>query len=560
MVSEKSSKKGRSGDGDVNSLRLTIIFLIAFISAPIALIAQTDVGGRIDLDYTRSDFQNMLQSQFNQTLELSTSDNLFTKNLLTLSYFLERFSATQGADDVIKQRWRANVVGRHYSFTGEFLPRYRLRGTSGEDAQYGTGKRFTLVVSPPKVPTVNLSYDRDERIGGVGSGEVNVVSVDRLASTTYAYKFSNYRLLLRENKTRSKVQFGQDRRIRDVNAGVGANLPLPRRIRTSVDYDFLFSDDEGGPQTEAQTMVNNVSTQTSIRPTTWLQGFVSFLGNYIDREGDTDNQSALSEVVTGVNVTPVEFLRVSGSRDYRRIREDGRLSISDFFRTRATVRGRVRERVEGRATFTRTFVLRSVEGSFPSQGFLFNVNALLYPGVILNSDFNVIQSKNPDRPGTQFQIRRTLDLRMIPTSKITLNTSVQTLSFGEELPWFDSQSYTLEFDLNYQPTPRLSTILTFSRKENNIRVGQRDFIFTGTLSYQFRRGTNLSFLYNRRGGGTDREDTDGSTAFSSATEGFLVQLSMKLKDKTDINISFDTRELPENERIEIIGVNIVKWF
>ncbi len=527
---------------------------------PVLLRAQNDVRGRIDLDYTRTDIQSILQSSFNQTLELSVSDNLFVKNVVTLSYFLERFSSTQQSDDVVKQRWRANMVGRYYSFTGEYLPRYQLRGTSGSDSQFGTGKRFALVLSPPKAPTVTLAYDRLERTGGVGTGEVNVVAVDRLASTTHQYKFMNFRGLLRDNRTKSKVQFGQDRRIRDVNAGVGANIPMPRKVRMSADYDFSFTDDKGGPQTESETMVNNVSSNTSIRPTRWLHGFVSFLGNYIDRKGDTDDNSALSEVVSGVNFIPVEFLRISGSRSYRRIREESRLSITDFFRVRVNMRGRVRERIEGRATFSRTFVLRSVEGSFPSQGFLFNVNALLYPDVILNSDFNIIHSKNPDRPGSQFQIRRTLDLRMIPTRKVSLNTSVQTLSFGEELPWFDTQSYTVEFDINYQPTQRLTTILTFSRKENNIRIGQRDFIITGTATYQFREGTNLSILYNRRGGGSKRSSRDGATSFTSATEGFLIQLSMKLRERTDINITFDTRELPENERMEIIGANFIKWF
>ena len=362
------------------------------------------------------------------------------------------------------------------------------------------------------------------------------------------------------------MELGQDRRIRNVNAGVGANIPLPRKVRTSVDYDFLFTDDKGGPQTEAETMVNNVSTQTSVRPTTWLHGYVSFLGNYVDRTGDTDDNSSLSEIVSGVDVTPVGFLRFSGSRDYRRIREEGRHSISDFFRARAVVRGRVRERVEGRAIFSRTFVLRSVAGSFPSQGFLFNLNGLLYPGVIFDSDINVIQSKNPDRPGGQFQIRRVLDLRMIPTSRVTMNTSVQTFSFGKDLPWFDTQSYTLEFDVNYQPSSRLTTIFTFARKADYIRNSRKDFIFTGTLNYQLRSGTNLSFLYNSRGGGKEDKDDDtggttgGTTSFTGAQQGFLVQLTMKLRNRANLNISLDTRELPDSKRMEIIGISFVKWF
>lgn len=562
MVSENSSKKESSGDGDLNSLQLIILFLISIILLPITLFAQADFRGRIDLDYARTDFRELLNRQFNQTIELSATDNLFTKNLLTLGYFLERFSATQ-QDDVIKQRYWANLIGLHYSFTGEYYPRYRLRGTTGPEAQTGTRKRFTLAVTPPELPVVNLSYDRSERMGGegTGTGEVNIVNVDRLASTNYQYKFMNTRALLRDRRTRSKVEFGQDRRIQDFNAGAGANIPLSRRIRTSVDYDFLFTDDKGGPQTEAETMVNNVTTQTSVRPVSWLQGYVSFLGNYVDRTGEADDQSSLSEIATGINVTPADFLRISGSRDYRRIREENRLSISDFFRTRVVLQGRVRERVEGKATFTRTFVLKSVEGSFPSQGFLFNLNALLYPGVVLNSDLSIIQSENPDRPSGQFQIRRVLDLRMIPTSRITLNTSVQTLSFGEELPWLDTQSYTLEFDVNYQPSSRLNTILTFARKVDNIRNSRKDFIITGTLNYQLRSGTNLSFLYNRRGDGeSDEEDGEGTTSFTGAQQGFLVQLSMKLRNRADLNISFDTRELPDNERMEIIGVNFVKWF
>ena len=540
---------------------MAVVLLVAAPFVPAGLFARADLRGRLDLDYARTDIREMLYRQFNQTLELSATDDLLRKNLLTLGYFLERFSGVQEGE-VIRQRWRGTVVGDHYTFTGEFLPRYRLRGTSGSQEQHATGRRFTLTLSPPKLPAANLSYERNERMGGEGTGEVNIVEIDRLAGLTYARDFMNYRALLRQSETKSKVQFGQDRRIRDVNAGVGANVPLPRNIRMSADYDFLYTEDKGGPQTESETMVNNVGTQGSIRPAAWLHGYATFLGNYVVRTGEGSDGSSLSEVISGVDVTPVGFLRISASRDYRRVREDDRLSISDFLRARAVVQGRVRERVQGRATFTRTFVLRNVEGSFPSQGVLFNLNGWAYRGVVLNADINIIHSRSPDGSGGQFQVRRVLDLRMIPTRRVTLNTSAQTLSFGRNLPWFDSQTYTLEFDVNYQPSSRLTTVFTLARKVDRVRIHREDFIFTGTLNYQFRSGSNLSILYNRRGGGNESggDETAGAASFTSAQQGVLVQVTMKLRDRAVLRATFDTRHLPDGERMEIIGLNFIKWF
>jgi hypothetical protein len=538
--------------------------MLAAAFLPSALGAYPEFRGRLDLDFSGTDFRGVTERQFNQNLELSVTDALFVKNVLTLTYFLERLTADNQLDDIVHQRWRASLAGRHYSFTGEVSPRYTLRGTTDENPQSGEGRRFNLVISPPAWPVTSVTVDRNERTGGgTGTNRVDVVNEDRLVHTTWAHRFLNARALYRERNADNRLDTGGDRRVRDINWGVGARVPLPRRMSLTTDYDFLLSRDRGDTEFEGETLVNNVSTRATVRPLGWVTGFASFLGNYIRKDGGVQ-RSSLSEIVSGLRVTPVGFLRISGSRDYRRIREEGTVSISDFFRAEVVAEGRIRERMEGRATLTRTFVLTSRDGSFPSQGYLFSLNSRLYPGITLTSDFNITQSANPEQASGRFQVRRIIDLRTIPASRVMFDLNVQTFSSGDDFPWLGTQILTLGADLNYQPARRMTLIFSIAREDDRRAGGRRDYLFTGSANYLFPGGSTLSVLYNRRGDGSDGEQPDSgagaTTSFSGAQEGVLVQLNLKLRDRANLRLSFDTRTIPGDERLRTVGANFVKWF
>jgi hypothetical protein len=539
--------------------------LILFGIFGVALKASADpkFRGRVDLDYSSTEFQNNQESQFNQNLELSVTDELFVKNILTLSYLLERLTADRQVDDIVRQRWRANLAGRYFTLSGEITPRYQLRGTTETTAQHLTGRRLNVVVSPPKLPVTSVTLDRNERVGGgTGTSAVNVVNVDRFIRSTYVVDYFNFRGLIRERETENRLEINGTRQVRNYNWGVGARIPISSKVNLTTDYDFLFTQDRGAPQLLGESVVNNVSTRATVRPIRWVTGFTSFLGNYIRKDNASRQRSSLSEIVAGVGVTPADFLRLSVSRDYRLIREEQNEQISDFVRAEAVAQGRIRERMEGRATVTRTFVLRSRDGSFPSQGYLFHLNTHLFPGVSLLSDFNVIQSENPDLPSGRFQVRRVLDLRTIPTNRIMLDFNAQTFSFGDEFPWFTTQVLTLGMDAQYQPAQRFTVIATFEREEDRRVLRQDDFLFTGTLNYLFRGGSTFSFIYNRRSTEFQSEGlNDLSTAsFSSAQEGFLFQFNLKMRDRANLRLSFDTRTIRGDEKLVTVGANFVKWF
>ena len=145
-----------------------------------------------------------------------------------------------------------------------------------------------------------------------------------------------------------------------------------------------------------------------------------------------------------------------------------------------------------------------------------------------------------------------------------LDLNVQTFSFGEAFPWLDTQVLTLGADLNYQPARALTLIFSLAREDDRRAGGRRDYLFTGSANYLFEGGSTLSVLYNRRGDEVEPEasDVEGApaTSFSAAQQGILVQFNMKLRNRTNLRLSFDTRTLPGDERLRTIGANLVKWF
>ncbi len=551
-------------NGKTGSKRLLSVFML--VSALAVLYdrahSQADLQGRLILNYTRNEFEERIDHNSNQDLQLSVTDDLFVKNRLTINYFLERFTATRQADDLIRQRWKGNVVGRHYTFTGEFTPRYRLIGTSDQATRYATSRQFTLALSPPDVPQVSMTYDRNERTEGSGDLRGELVDIDRFVNTSYSYKVTNYRALFRERETENGLTEGISRRIRDFNGGAGINTSLPGRINLSADYDYLFSQDDGDPQLEGELTINNLSTRTSVRPADWLSGFTSFYGNYTRRENETDRKSSLSEVVAGVQFTPRDFLRLSTTRDYRITREFGEETISDFARGEVAVQGRIRERMEGKVVVNRTFIIQSTEGSFPSRGYLLSIDTELYPGVSLNSTVNMIQSEDPNQERNRFQLRRSLDLRMIPTGKIMLDFNLRTLSFGKSVPWLDTQVLSYGVDINYRPAGRFTVSVNFDRDRDRRVQEQAVYNLNTTMNYSFRRGSNLSVIYIRREARAESEGEEVSqtTSFSSAEEGILLQFTMKLRNQANLRLSFDTRKLPGGERVNSLGANLVTWF
>ena len=554
-----SGRRGDASSGKRFGFWAGWIFLLL---SPVALEGQADLRGRLTLDYNRNEFEGILDQQNRQELELAVSDALFAKNLLTLSYFLERFASDAETEGQIRQRWRTNLLGTYYQFTGELTPRYRLRGTSGSSALFGEGRRFVLVVSPPKAPVVSAYFDRSDRSSGTGPGRIDVTSLDRLVNATHTYRFLNYRALVRERKSIDRLREGDDRRIRDLSGGLGATIDVVRQVNLSADYDYLFTEDVGTSRFEGESVINDVSATATLRPIGWLSAFSSFLGNYIARENSIDQRTSLSEVLFGIRLIPKEYLQVMGTRDYRLIRQDGQESISDFFRAEAILHGRVRDRMEGRASVTRTLVITSQEGSFPSQGYLFNLRTEIYPNISLNTDFNIIQSENPDESSGAFQVRRSLDLRMTPAAALMLNFGAQTLSFGEEISWFTPQISALSLDVNYRPATRMTVILSFAREEDVRFTRRKDFIFTGSLDFMLREGSSFLVLYNQRGTGVEAGDgvEPGGTSFSSAQSGILLQLNLKLRDRASLRLMYDTREVQEGRVARTFGANLVKWF
>jgi hypothetical protein len=381
-------------------------------------------------------------------------------------------------------------------------------------------------------------------------------------NTSYFYKIMNFRALFRDRKTDDDLTRGVDRRIRDFNGGAGINTSLPGEISLSADYDYLFSKDEGDSQLEGEFTINNLSTRTSVRPTDWLSGFASFHGNYSHRENDMDRKSSLSEVISGVQFTPKDFLRLSATRDYNITREFGEETVSDFARAEVAVQGRIRERMEGKAVVNRTYVIQSTEGSFPSQGFLFSIDTELYPDVSLNSTVNMIQSKGPDQGRDRFQLRRSLDLMMIPTAKMTLDFNLRTLSFSNRVPWFDTQVLSYGVDINYRPAERFTVGVNFEGDRDRRIQEQEVYNFNTNMNYSFRRGSSLSVIYIRREARaeSDSEEVSQATSFSSAEEGILLQFTMKLRDQANLRLSYDIRKLRNNERMNNLGVNLVTWF
>jgi len=273
-------------------------------------------------------------------------------------------------------------------------------------------------------------------------------------------------------------------------------------------------------------------------------------------------KSSLSEVVAGVQFTPRDFLRLSTTRDYRITREFGEETISDFARGEVAVQGRIRERMEGKVVVNRTFIIQSTEGSFPSRGYLLSIDTELYPGVSLNSTVNMIQSEDPNQERNRFQLRRSLDLRMIPTGKIMLDFNLRTLSFGKSVPWLDTQVLSYGVDINYRPAGRFTVSVNFDRDRDRRVQEQAVYNLNTTMNYSFRRGSNLSVIYIRREARAESEGEEVSqtTSFSSAEEGILLQFTMKLRNQANLRLSFDTRKLPGGERVNSLGANLVTWF
>jgi hypothetical protein len=553
----------RFDENGVRGLLSVFILLLLFIVESCELFSQADFRGRLNLDYLGSEFQETTDRRFNQELELSVTDDLFVKNRLTLNYFLERYTNSRQPNDSIRQRWRADLFGKYFSFTGELTPRYRLSTSAGPNARHSTARRMNLVVSSSKSPVTSLTYDWNKRTGGSQDSRYDVVNVDRFINTSYNYKITSYSALFRERKTYDRINNDTTRRIREFNGSAGVNTSLTEKVSLTADYDYLYSQDEGVRKSRGNSMVNNLSTRASARPVNALTCFASFLGNYTRRKSGRDIRSSLSELVSGIRLTPAEFLQFSVSRDYRLIRESGQPDlVSDFARTEVLAQGRIRERMEGRAAVTRTIVIRSREGSFPSQGYFFSIDTELYPGISLNSNVNIRQTENPDDTSQRYQLRRAVDLRAIPTGKLLFDFNLRTLSFGKGVPWLTNQVLSYGVDIKYQPANQLVTVFTFSREVDRRVSGRKDFLINGTINYTFRGGSNLSAIYNKRGIDSIPDDDlpAETTTFSSAQEGFLTQFTLKLKDRTNLGFSFDTRRVAGSRRIKNYTIDFVKWF
>ena len=298
----------------------------------------------------------------------------------------------------------------------------------------------------------------------------------------------------------------------------------------------------------------------TLNPARWLTLSANFLGSIIDRENETANRTLSQELYTAATYQPREYLQFQFARDIRETEEDGTTTLSDDARAQSTIQGYLRDGIRGRASIQRTFVIKSEEGAFPSNGYFFNLDTDLMPGAILAFDLNVTKSENPNAQIGTYQVRKVVDLRGFPRSDLSINFAYLTLQFGNSLDLLGSKTYDVELDLNYRPQPRFSTILTLTRSVDRRVLGGAGLFLSSTTTYSLAGGSHLSFIYIRRDVSGAIIQTPGVSAQGTYPNNYLLELVILMARQTRLSVKYDIRDLSQGSISTVLGITFIKRF
>ncbi|MFQ6104269.1 MAG: hypothetical protein ACE5OP_08245 [Candidatus Glassbacteria bacterium] len=521
---------------------------------------QATLGGRLNLFYQESNLGEVYDRNFNQDLTLTVYDDLFAKNRIALSYLMVRKTDSSSPRAYLRQRIRSTITGTAFVASTEYSPPYTLRGRAGAAAEKAKGQRYLLALEPEDLPSVSMSYERTDKYGGSGDSRTDMKTESKLATVSYGYRFSSVRATYRERSSSDRVAPELSRRLREGTGGVTLEKSLGRIGSVMGSYDGFISREDLPKDLRATVRIDNFRGLVSSHPVNWLSFAANFLSTAINRENEDVVNTKTQEVYSSISVIPRDYLLFQFARDIRETAEDGDETLTDYARAQATIQGRVRSHIRGRASVQRTFVLRSQRGAFPSNGYFFNLDTDFLPGTQLVFDVNITQTENPQSKTGRFQIRKIVDLRGYPRPNLALNVAINTFEFGDKLSLLGAKTYDVEMNLNYRPKPRFSAILTATRSIDRRVEGGSGFFLSSTLTYTLLGGSHMSLIYIRRDvSGTIFADT-GTEARATYPNNYILELVLQLAGRSRLSLKYDIRDLARGGVSTVFGVTFIKRF
>jgi len=518
---------------------------------------QASLGGRLNLYYQESKFGTISNDSWNQDLNLTVRDDLFVKNQLALSYLVERKTGSMLEKAFLRHRIRTVITGTPYVFSAEYTPSYSIMGTPGEKARR---QRYLFGVSPAKYPTFNVTYENSDRYGGSGASRIDKKAENKLAAASYSYRLAAVRGSFRERSNSDRYTSENRRQVTEGTGEVSLEQGLGRLGSVMTSYNGFFSEEDIAGGGGADVRIDNVRGLVGLHFTDFVSLSASYLGNSIRRTEADITKSSSQELYSSLSVTPTDYLNVQLSRNIRESEDEGVRAYSDYLRAQGTIQGYVRANMRGRASIQRTFILRSKEGAFPSNGYFFNLDTDLMPGLQALFDLNILLSENPNVRTQRYQIRKSVDLRGYMRPDLTMNFSLRSLTYGDRLDLFSASTHDVELDLNYRPKPKFSTIFTITRSVDKRPQGGDGLYLSSTSTFNLSGGTHLSFIYIRRDVNGTVLATQGTSASATYPNNYLLELVLVLSRDSRLSVKYDIRDLSQGGISSVLGATFIKRF
>jgi len=149
---------------------------IAIITIGILIVASEvfarEINGRAQLTYQRFDVPELSQELFTQNYETRFRDQLFEKNDLTLTLFLDNSKNLTDNKTFLRYRGQLELGHRWYKFRARISPKQSLTPLETDDSQEFTENQFSLDVNAPKSPRFRFLYaTKNQFFRGVSTGE-----------------------------------------------------------------------------------------------------------------------------------------------------------------------------------------------------------------------------------------------------------------------------------------------------------------------------------------------------------------------------------------------------
>jgi len=485
---------------------------------------------------------------------VNVEDALFYKNKLRLAGNLDWRREASGRKEY-RPVYYADLSGYRYTLNTSYSSYKREYETllgSPVDV-YTHDLRSILAVTVPKYPSLSIMYSRIKSFD-----EMAVTAANNLQRTTViesGYSRNQYSVKGNYYRTRNE-DIRRANRADVVEAASGTftgTAPASRIGTASVTLNYYDTRRSVADTSVSQGHTSSVAATASSSYIKHLNATLSYSGQFAGSSvRATSSPDTRSEMISGsVGYSPTSYLDFQSIKSYQIIGGNGQYDILEFISLAAGFSRYLRQGLETRMGFTRTFYQKSnrTEEFRDSLGTLDSARHIDHysldtwygslgfnpmPYVKSSASVTLSRDSHPIQLDRRYQMSWSLESRMALRRNLDGHASYtggylgRTLQLGRAY----SESYNLGF--GWLPRANITFNLSYIHSIFNTTVQNRSSALSLNATYTFRRVYSLTVTYNLR----DRsEGTTGTQSGASDRPNTLnAQLTIFLSPRSTLTL------------------------